>query len=310
MRRNMSEPAVKWRKKRTKLEMDSGSSASSSASSTPSMQKKRSVPKGSNWAPLVTGNHEDFENMASELKDYINSGQNDIDHIDYIMQKTFPLRRSLVNTGPPIQTILEEYPALKIVEVCPKEMTRLTCVDAMKIFKTNLTKIPENVMNIIKNKKKKTERSDAIINRLDCVIADLDEITPKSVFVHKLIASCLMLPHLFDEDDGSFIKEISTDENLMELVKCGPRTPFIIAIKPFDSKNRIFYIAVEGNIILNNKDILEAVFLLMSTYWIFYIEYPIKARHTYQFLQHFALQLSFGETPAKKVITIAQKVSI
>lgn len=104
-----------------------------------------------------------------------------------------------------VLSILEEFPALKIAEICQREMSRLTSEDSLKILETNLIKSSENILNFIKNKKKRTERCNDILKEMESVISVLDEITPQAVAIHKHIATCLMLPYLFEEDDKSFI---------------------------------------------------------------------------------------------------------
>ena len=66
-----------------------------------------------------------------------------------------------------------------------------------------------------------------------------------------------------------------------------------------------FYVVVEGQVVINGVEIIEALFLTYSQFYIFNIEYYQDNIASWQFIQHVIAENKGGKV-LKKVITLTQ----
>jgi hypothetical protein len=66
-----------------------------------------------------------------------------------------------------------------------------------------------------------------------------------------------------------------------------------------------FYVVVEGQVVINGVEIIEALFLTCSQFYIFNIEYYQDNIASWQFIQHIIAENKGGKV-LKKVITLTQ----
>jgi len=89
-----------------------------------------------------------------------------------------------------------------------------------------------------------------------------------------------------------------------------PRTPFLAIIVPVGKTihdAETFYVVVEGQEVINAVEIIEALFLTYSQFYIFNIEYYHDNIASWQFIQHVIAENKDGKV-LKKVITLTQKL--
>ena len=120
-----------------------------------SVARKRSFPKGCNWVPSCSGEVE--SNSCLEQMDNImgNISKSSIKLVPGLMEKTFALRRSYINTCPPVSSILNKYLALKLEEVVHQEMDLIMNMKNVRnIFTNNLVKHTSAIVNLASDRKK------------------------------------------------------------------------------------------------------------------------------------------------------------
>jgi hypothetical protein len=105
-----------------------------------SVARKISFLKGCNWAPSCSDEVE--SNSCLEQMDKImgNISKSSIKLVLGLMEKTFALRRSYINTCPPVSSILNKYLALKLEEVVHQEMDLIMNMkNVIIVFATSYT---------------------------------------------------------------------------------------------------------------------------------------------------------------------------
>lgn len=70
-----------------------------------------------------------------------------------------------------------------------------------------------------------------------------------------------------------------------------------------------FYVVVEGQVVINAVEIIEALFLTCNQFYIFNIEYYKDNIASWQFIQHVIAENKYGKV-LKKVITLTQKLQV
>jgi hypothetical protein len=110
---------------------------------------------------------------------------------------------------------------------------------------------------------------------------------------------------------GCFFQESITKEDILK----GdiPRTPLlqilaiIVPVGKTIHDAETFYVVVEGQVVINGVEIIEALFLTYSQFYIFNIEYYQDNIASWQFIQHVIAENKDGKV-LKKVITLTQKL--
>jgi hypothetical protein len=80
-------------------------------------------------------------------------------------------------------------------------------------------------------------------------------------------------------------------------------TPHIVCLGSA-YKPSIMYVAIEGKLMIRVKTVVDGIAVLLMIYYIFWMEYPVKCRCSYKYLQQTILQrnaVESGPVPAKLV---------
>ena len=158
--------------------------------------------KGCNWAPSCSDEVE--SNSCLEQMDKImgNPSKCSIKLVPGLMEKTFALQRSYINTCPPVSSILNKYLALKLEEVVRQEMdVIINMKNVRKIFTNNLVKHASAIVNLASDRKK----ASSYITKQDA-INDLEEQTPKAVAYERCVTAIMLIPEMLGEKSDGMIK--------------------------------------------------------------------------------------------------------
>lgn len=109
-------------------------SSPSSTSSSSCKTVYHHLKEGINWAPKVDEDC-DVDDTVQKIKDEIKERVKDRVKLNAIMEKTFARRREYINTCPPVNSIIELYPALEVLS----EFQRIVKENRKEFYEQNLT---------------------------------------------------------------------------------------------------------------------------------------------------------------------------
>ncbi|KAK1154857.1 hypothetical protein AOXY_G27871 [Acipenser oxyrinchus oxyrinchus] len=207
------------------------------------------------------------------------------------MDQTFPLRRrELVETGPPVQKMVERWPALFTESQVFAEFNRIACKNLQRDFFEALDRYTPRFIHIFKSKTGSVGRMLAEL---------LEQISGTSGVTAKRSVVLRGIPILLGDVCSEFYRtcfDYNGNEDFAH-------TPVgLLTVIPEDTPNSSsnmlhldsvsIAIIVEGGIVMKDiRDLPLAVCLLFGLSYALHLDYPNCMKNTFNFIQQVILEL-------------------
>ena len=220
----------------------------------------------------------------------------DMEDINNNMDRTWPVRRSLIVKIPPspIEEVLATYPLLCKPEHLLKEFTRVTGVDAAQTSAMKMKTYSEVTLQLA------SEKSNLACKLQNFISNEEDEVTKLD---HMITAGLLCIPICLREKLDSFlIKSTEVDE---------PLYPRIVSpLLDFDEPLKLLERDIEYSVRVENKELFKtfdlplAIICVFARYYVFHLEYPACLEGTLTFLQRAVFGVGYKLNLKQKVIQL------
>ncbi|XP_048859457.1 uncharacterized protein LOC125726959 [Brienomyrus brachyistius] len=215
------------------------------------------------------------------------------------MDQTFPLRRKeIVETEPPIRTMMERWPALFTEREVFAEFTRIACKNLQSEFFDELDRHTPRLMKIFRSKtgtlgqtlSKLLEQVESRRNANQTSNQETEVTIRRTVVLRGL-------PVLLGDNPSEFFKVcFDSEENNIEQIPVGillvdnedsPHCSSLIRVRPVSTA-----IIIEGGIVMDDvRDLPLAVCLLFGLSYALHLDYPKNMKNTFNFIQQVMLDL-------------------
>ncbi|XP_077065672.1 uncharacterized protein LOC143718532 [Siphateles boraxobius] len=212
-----------------------------------------------------------------------------------MMETTFPLRRqTIVMSCPPVNELMDLWPALKIESELYAEFQRITNQNLPNTFYAELDRHLPRLMTLFRQKASKTGKiSDALAEIFK--IHDEQEIHD----IHTMRTTVLhALPVYLREDVSGFFRTC-TDESEPELD--GVAVGLLTVISDHDTTSPVHYNPLRISVILENEAVVslprigDAFLVIFGLIYALHLNYPKALTNTFEFTQKILLCLESGK---------------
>ncbi|XP_048835194.1 uncharacterized protein LOC125710059 isoform X1 [Brienomyrus brachyistius] len=210
------------------------------------------------------------------------------------MEQTFPVRRrEIVETGSPVQTVMERWPALFTEKQVYAEFNRIATTNLRTDFFDALDRYTPRLITILKSKRGNVGQT------LTELLKQINVGKPDVTAMRSLVLKGL--PVLLGDDPDDFYKTCFDSENeeafgqmsvgLLTSVRedaprCSPNLLHLDALS--------MAIVIEGRIVMSDLlNLPQALCLLFGLLYSLHLEYPKSMKNTFSFIQK--VMLGLGE---------------
>ncbi|KAL2088071.1 hypothetical protein ACEWY4_016899 [Coilia grayii] len=228
-----------------------------------------------------------LEKIRIELEMEAKKHLPDVVSVKKIMGQTFSLRRrEIVEEQPPVNMMVERWPALFTETQIYDEFSRVASRNLHQQFYEALDTHTPRLIQIMKSKKGKVGVS------LDGFLCQINSQNITATWT--IVLRCL--PLFFGDDDSEFYRTcfVSISQHSF--------TDFIPEDDPNPAASLHLSIAVilEGNIVLDNLSTYpEAFCLLFGLMYALHLDYPKSMKYTFEFIQKILLNLGQNKLTPK-----------
>lgn len=220
----------------------------------------------------ATDDGEDDESIAgnvSAIKKEMLKARPDVGYIADCMRRTLSSRRRWIDSkeSPPVEKILEEYPALSISSIAQLEFELLTGVPVLRSLEQALDQAKEKIVQAARQKR----HLEGFLEDLDACLSGASEAT---AYEATITAAICLIPGLLKERRESFVCDF--DPAAVHY------TPMVV--HQGDVLRTTDFTACLEDIRIPEKSLLAALASQMSLYWAFNIVFFKKSSRTFDLL--------------------------
>ncbi|KAK9523443.1 hypothetical protein VZT92_018385 [Zoarces viviparus] len=239
-----------------------------------------------------------LEQLRQTIVEEVKKTEKNLPFIRKMMETTFPLRRqTIVMSCPPVNELMDLWPALKIESELYAEFQRITNQNLPNTFYAELDRHLPRLMTLFRQKASKTGKTaDALAEILK--IHDEQEIhdihTKRTTVLHAL-------PVYLQEDVSGFFRTC-TDESEPELD--GVAVGLLTVISDHDA-SPVHYHPVRISVVIESDAMFslprrgDAYLVIFGLIYALHLSYPKPLNNTFEFTQKILLGLESGKLSPK-----------
>ena len=249
-----------------------------------------------NWQPDLPNSEDEssIQRHITFLKKESSKKFKDMDAIKKAMDITYPIRRQAINSDLPVAQLKDQHPCMFLEAEVFNEFYRLMNIDINKTFMKSFPQYADKVVRLAQQKKKQSKAISEVLSDMEANKVNQEK------------TGILLLPLLLNESQDLFIKRFEVTATKQDITE-NSTTPFVAVLGDWFEPDMI-YIICDGHVLIECKDILLAISLLFSFYYILNIQYPKKCLSVYMFIQQVLADICGGEKAPTKLVTFVQKL--
>ncbi|XP_060785152.1 uncharacterized protein LOC132891510 isoform X2 [Neoarius graeffei] len=237
-----------------------------------------------------------LEEMRQTIVDECKKVDKDLTLIRKLMEATFPLRRqTIVMSFPPVNEIMDLWPALKIESELYAEFQRLTNQNLPNTFYAELDRHLPRMMTLFRQKAAKTGKT---ADALASILKLHDE--QESHDIHSRRTTALQALPVYLRDDATELFRTCTDDSDepdLDGVALGLLT--------FANNDAGLYnalrvsVVIEGAVVMSVSRHTDAFLIMFGLMYALHLSYPKALINTFEFVQKILLGLDGGKLSPK-----------
>ncbi|XP_062341549.1 uncharacterized protein LOC134039601 [Osmerus eperlanus] len=242
-----------------------------------------------------------LEHLRQKIDDEVKKTEKNLPLIRKMMQTTFALRRqNIVNmyTGPPVNELMDLWPALKMESEVYAEFQRITNQNLPNTFYTELDRHLPRLMTLFRQKASKTGKTaDALAEMFK--VHDAQELhdihTTRTTVLHAL-------PVYLREEVSGFFRTCT--EESVEPEFGGVALALLTVISDNDT-SPVHYqpvkisVVIENDIVVSLPRLADAFLVMFGLIYALHLSYPMGLTNTFDFIQKILLGLEDGKLSPK-----------
>ncbi|XP_050409161.1 uncharacterized protein LOC126824047 isoform X2 [Patella vulgata] len=244
------------------------------------------------WSPVIE-NIDALEQCRNEMVDIFREHHDVVNwnDVEPKLSFTFALQRKEINESAPISDLLERWPFLFQLQGIINHFRHLTDIDLLNTMTNKVNGRASRILSFFKESK---------TDYLDDIPATLRQLT------------ILLLKYFKEKEEDLFVyfDETRTKQEVQNKVK-DMHEPKIAVLGTTIADSDIFYLVVDGIIILKTSSFLSAFSSYFASFYIINIEYPESLSGLLEFFQRciFGINPDNGQKSKKRRKTqVCQKV--
>ncbi|XP_042266285.1 uncharacterized protein LOC121896443 isoform X4 [Thunnus maccoyii] len=240
-------------------------------------------PRGENAASL--------ERLRLQIVDEVKKSDKNLSLIGKLMQTTFALRRNeIVSDDPPVDEILERWPALKMESQICSEFHRISNINLKNCFYAELDRHAPRLQRLFRRKAARTGKAAEVLSRI-FQMYDLQE----QVDVHVRRAAVLRaLPAYLHDDDSGFLKQWDVAQSEPDI---GDLPVGLLISATSDAMYLCpekVAVVLEGKTVIDFPTFADAFVVLFALIYALHLNYPKDMANTFDFTQKVLMGLEDG----------------
>ncbi|XP_044194551.1 uncharacterized protein LOC122971866 isoform X1 [Thunnus albacares] len=240
-------------------------------------------PRGENAASL--------ERLRLQIVDEVKKSDKNLSLIGKLMQTTFALRRNeIVSDDPPVDEILERWPALKMESQICAEFHRISNINLKNCFYAELDRHAPRLQRLFRRKAARTGKAAEVLSRI-FQMYDLQE----QVEVHVRRAAVLRaLPAYLHDDDSGFLKQWDVAQSEPDI---GDLPVGLLISATSDAMYLCpekVAVVLEGKTVIDFPTFADAFVVLFALIYALHLNYPKDMANTFDFTQKVLMGLEDG----------------
>ncbi|XP_042258150.1 uncharacterized protein LOC121889970 isoform X3 [Thunnus maccoyii] len=240
-------------------------------------------PRGENAASL--------ERLRLQIVDEVKKSDKNLSLIGKLMQTTFALRRNeIVSDDPPVDEILERWPALKMESQICAEFHRISNINLKNCFYAELDRHAPRLQRLFRRKAARTGKAAEVLSRI-FQMYDLQE----QVDVHVRRAAVLRaLPAYLHDDDSGFLKQWDVAQSEPDI---GDLPVGLLISATSDAMYLCpekVAVVLEGKTVIDFPTFADAFVVLFALIYALHLNYPKDMANTFDFTQKVLMGLEDG----------------
>ncbi|KAJ8349140.1 hypothetical protein SKAU_G00277290 [Synaphobranchus kaupii] len=236
-----------------------------------------------------------LEQLRQTIAEEVKKTEKNLPLIRKLMQTTFALRRqTIVKTCPPVNELMDLWPALKMESEVYAEFQRITNQNLPNTFYAELDRHLSRLMTLFRQKASKTGKTaDALAEILK--IHDEQEIhdihTRRTTVLHAL-------PVYLREEVSGFFGTCTDDPDVPELDDIAVALLTVISdddTSPVHYQPVKVFVVIESDIVISLPRFGDAFLVMFGLIYALHLSYPKALTHTFEFVQKILLGLEAGK---------------
>ncbi|XP_027132735.1 uncharacterized protein LOC113745390 isoform X2 [Larimichthys crocea] len=241
-------------------------------------------------------NESHLEKLRQMIVDECQKTEKDLSFIRKLMEATFPLRRqTVVVSCPPVNEIMDLWPALKMESEIYAEYQRITNQNLPNTFYAALDRHLPQMMTLFRQKAAKTGKT---ADALASILKLHDE--QESHDVHSRRTTALQALPLYLHDVAELFRTCTDDSDEPDL------GGVILGLLTFSRENDASIynalrvsVVIEGAIVMSVLTHADAFLVLFGLMYALHLSYPKALKNTFEFVQKVLLGLDGGKLSPK-----------